>query len=275
MTHVRAMTFNVRQMDGEDGPQVWEHRKDVLVETIRLHRPALLGTQEIFAEQSAYILRHIPTLQCFGSGRYGDSRDKHNSIFYDREQFSLLTSGEIWISRTPEVPGSSAWDIPRPRMITWGILRDSEGSELFVMNTHFPYGRAADEARRQTARLIREKLATIPEDMPVLLTGDFNAQAGEEIYTSLTGELRDSWTTAAIRTGPEETVHGFGRFKGGRIDWILHRNMGDVRTAETITHTMNGLYPSDHYPVCAEFDYGTRGPSGTGNRGLLRVHNSQ
>ena len=81
MTHVRAMTFNVRQMDGEDGPQVWEHRKDVLVETIRLHRPALLGTQEIFAEQSAYILRHIPTLQCFGSGRYGDSRDKHNSIF--------------------------------------------------------------------------------------------------------------------------------------------------------------------------------------------------
>jgi endonuclease/exonuclease/phosphatase family metal-dependent hydrolase len=259
MSRLRVMTFNVRQMDGEDGSQSWEHRKDVLVETIRRYQPALLGTQEIFAEQSAYILEHIPTLRCFGLGRYGDSRDKHNSIFYDQDRFSLLTCGEIWISRTPDVPGSLDWNIPRPRMISWGMLRDHEGGELFAMNTHLPYGRTADEARRQTARLIREKLATLPKELPVLLTGDFNAPAGEEIYTSLTEDLRDSWKTAAIRSGPEETVHGFGRFKGGRIDWILYRNIGDVLTAETITYTMNGLYPSDHYPVCAKFDRGMPG----------------
>jgi hypothetical protein len=33
--------------------------------------------------------------------------------------------------------------------------------------------------------------------------------------------------------------------------------MGDVLTAETVTFTMQGLYPSDHYPVCAEFSVGS------------------
>jgi endonuclease/exonuclease/phosphatase family metal-dependent hydrolase len=257
MSIIKAMTFNVRQMDGDDGAQSWEHRKSALVETIRLHAPALLGTQEIFAEQSAYILQHIPALRCFGRGRFGDDRDKHNSIFYDHSRYSLLTSGEIWISKTPEIPGSSDWDIPRPRMITWGMLSDDGGSPILVMNTHFPYGRYADEARRQTARLVREKLAALPERLPVVLMGDFNAPAGEEVYALLTERLCDSWKAATRRIGPEETVHGFGRFKGGRIDWILHRNMGDVLTAETVTFTMQGLYPSDHYPVCAEFSVGS------------------
>ena len=101
--------------------------------------------------------------------------------------------------------------------------------------------------------LIREKLATLPGSLPVLLMGDFNARAGEEIYGLLAEELSDSWKMAAIRTGPEETVHGFGKFKGGRIDWILNRGMGDVLSAETVTYTMDGIYPSDHYPVCVEF----------------------
>src|ERR1700744_2030817 len=84
MTNLRVMTFNVRQMDGEDGSQSWEYRKDVLIDTLRLHPPALLGTQEIFTEQSAYLLQHLPLLACFGRGRYGDARDKHNCIFYNR-----------------------------------------------------------------------------------------------------------------------------------------------------------------------------------------------
>lgn len=248
------MTFNVRQMDGDDGDHAWEKRKDILVETILLHQPHLLATQEIFAEQAAYILRHCPGLSCFGRGRYGDDHDKHNSIFYDREQLFLLDCGEVWFSQTPEVPGSSDWGISRPRMITWGLLRALDGHEIFTMSTHFPYGRNAGAARLQAARLVLEKLATLPPTLPVLLSGDFNAQAGEEVYQTLTSKLQDAWTTAETRVGPEGTVHGFGRFVGGRIDWILSRNAGRVLSAQTVTYTARGLYPSDHYPVCATFE---------------------
>jgi endonuclease/exonuclease/phosphatase family metal-dependent hydrolase len=252
---VRVMTFNVRQMDGEDGPQSWAHRKDILIETIRSRQPDLLGTQEIFAEQAAYILEQIPSLTCFGRGRYGDDRDKHNSIFYNRNMFSLVDSGEIWISLTPDIPGSSDWGIPRPRMITWGLLNNKNDRNLFVLNTHFPYGRDADEARRHTARLIIEKISTLPRYLPVLLTGDFNAAANQEIYALLTGDLQDAWTEAEVRSGPEGTVHGFGRFEGGRIDWVLYRNMGSVLSIETVCDTVDGLYPSDHFPVSTELKW--------------------
>jgi hypothetical protein len=53
-------------------------------------------------------------------------------------------------------------------MITWALLSNRSGQELFVLNTHFPYGRDADEARPQTTRLILDKLATLPKGLPVL-----------------------------------------------------------------------------------------------------------
>lgn len=257
---LRVMTFNVRQMDGDDGAQAWEHRRELLAETIAICLPAILGTQETFPEQTEFILSRIPEFDCFGRGRYGDNRDKHNKIFFDRRRFSLAGSGELWFSRTPSVPGSSDWEIPRPRMVTWGRLRQADGAEILALNTHLPYGRNAAEARRESALLVLEQVAALPSHLPLFLMGDFNAPANGEVYGLLTGALDDAWKTAAEKAGPEGTVHGFGRIAGRiergierRIDWILHRHAGRTLKAETVTHTANGLYPSDHYPVVASF----------------------
>ena len=251
---LRVMTCNVRQMDGDDGVHNWEFRKNLLAETIRLHLPHLLGTQEIFPEQTAFLLEKIPEYHCFGRGRFGDNRDKHNKIFFDHRRFALIESGEFWFSRTPAVPGSSDWEIPRPRMVTWGRLRQSGGSDVLILNTHLPYGRAAGEARRESALVVLQQIAALPLDLPLFLTGDFNSPADGEIYQLLTGELNDAWKTADQTLGPEGTVHGFGRIANSRrIDWILHRNVGRTLSSETVSHTADGLYPSDHYPVAATF----------------------
>jgi endonuclease/exonuclease/phosphatase family metal-dependent hydrolase len=251
---LRIMTFNVLQMDVEDPAHAWEKRRDLLVETIENSSPALLGAQEIHAEQAAFVLDRIPRLGCFGRGRFGDDRDKHNTIFYDKQRFSLVDCGEKWFSRTPDTPGSSDWEIPRPRMVTWGRLRSTAGSDILMLNTHMPYGRGADEARRQSALVLLNTIAALPMDLPLFLTGDFNAPADGEVYSMLTEKLDDAWITAHETRGPEGTLHGFGRFKETRrIDWIFHRNTEQTLEAETITHTARGFYPSDHYPVCATF----------------------
>ena len=251
---LRVMTFNVLQMDVEDEAHAWERRRDLLVETILMHSPALLGTQEIHAEQTAFILDRIPAFGCFGRGRFGDECDKHNKIFFDRRRRLLIECGDLWFSETPEIPGSSDWGIPRPRMVTWGKLRATSGHEILIMNTHLPYGRNADEARRQSTQVLLRKIQELPQHLPLFLTGDFNAPEGGEVYRMLTETLADAWITANERVGPEGTFHGFGKFKGTRrLDWILHRNAGQTLTAETVAHTANGLYPSDHYPVCATF----------------------
>jgi hypothetical protein len=211
-------------------------------------------TQEIHTEQAAFILDRIPTFGCFGRGRFGDERDKHNMIFFDRQRFSLIDCGEKWFSRTPDAPGSSDWEIPRPRMVTWGRLRPTEGSDILMLNTHLPYGRGADEARRESTLVLLHTIANLPVDLPLFLTGDFNAPADGEVYSMLKEKLDDAWITAHETRGPEGTLHGFGRFNGTRrIDWIFHRDTGQTLEAETITHSARGLYPSDHYPVCATF----------------------
>jgi len=109
---LRVMTFNVLQMDVEDEAHAWERRRDLLVETILMHSPALLGTQEIHAEQTAFILDRIPAFGCFGRGRFGDECDKHNKIFFDRRRLLLIECGDLWFSETPEIPGSSDWGFP-------------------------------------------------------------------------------------------------------------------------------------------------------------------
>lgn len=254
ITTLRVMTFNVRQLDGDDGEHGWEGRRDAVVRTIASRRPDLMGTQEIHREQAGYLLSHLPDYAVFGRGRYGDTRDKHNQVFYDRNRLVLVESGETWFSTTPDVPGSCDWGIPKPRMITWGRLRDPEGAEIAVLNTHLPYGRGADHARREAARLIREQLLRFPLRLPAVVMGDFNAPAGGEIYQRLTVDLEDAWIAAKRVSGPEGTFHGFGRFPGGqRIDWILYRRLSRVHQAETVTDAPLGVYPSDHYPVCATF----------------------
>jgi len=251
---LRVMSFNVLQMDGGGELHSWDKRKNLLAETIQLHVPDLLGTQEIFSEQSAFLLDKIPALQCFGSGRFGDQRDKHNSIFYNRHKFVLVDSGDLWFSRTPKIPGSSDWGIPSPRMVTWGRLHAIAGSDILILNTHLPYGREADEARRQAALVVLQTIASLPFDLPLFLTGDFNASADGEIHDLLTATLSDAWSTAAETCGPVGTFHGFGRLKGDRrMDWILHRNTAKTLNAETVVHLDGNLYPSDHYPVCATF----------------------
>jgi endonuclease/exonuclease/phosphatase family metal-dependent hydrolase len=146
------------------------------------------------------------------------------------------------------------WEISSPRMVTWGRLREVSGREILMLNTHMPYGRNADEARRQATQVVLCKIAELPPDLPLFVTGDFNAPAEGEMHSQLTTGLEDAWKSARETRGPEGTLHGFGTMtRSRRIDWILHRNAGQTLQAETIQHTANGLYPSDHYPVSATF----------------------
>lgn len=256
---LRVMTVNVRQLDADDGPDCWQLRRDLLVDTILAKDPDVIGTQELFQRQAEYIERRAPHYAWFGAGRFGDHRDKHVGIFYRKDVLGLLRHGNLWLSETPEVPGSSSWDIIRPRQLTWGIF-DTDAIGCFCLfNTHFPYRGVEEEARRQAALLIRKCLAAVHSAMPAIVTADFNSAADGEIHDLLSIDLRDAWCEAMVRTGPPGTLNCFGRGQSDRrIDWILYRGPWRVLEAETVVTTRDGRYPSDHFPVVATFDLARR-----------------
>jgi len=246
-----VMTFNVRQPDLDDGANSWKNRRDFLVETIRNANPDLIGVQELFTIQADHILKHAPHYSWFGTGRFGDQRDKHVGIFYRTNSLRLLADGDFWLSDTPEVPGSSSWDIIRPRQVTWGQFEMVSGERFHHFNTHFPYRRVEQEARRRTAALLLCRMKTLA---PAVLTADFNSPASGEIYQMLTEDFLDVWHAAQCRRGPAGTLNAFGTCNDERrIDWILYRGAWKVLEAATIPAVRDGLYASDHFPVLARF----------------------
>jgi endonuclease/exonuclease/phosphatase family metal-dependent hydrolase len=252
---LRVMSINVRQPDREDGANDWEYRKDLLLETILDCRPDVIGAQELFLLQAEFLTGGAPQYAWFGTGRFGDCRDKHVGIFYRRDAVQPLDRGDFWLSEKPELPGSSSWEIIRPRQVTWGLFETAWSTRFHMFNTHFPYRKVEQKARWKTAELILARIGALDPALPVILTADFNSPARGEIHELLTGCLWDAWLEAPRRNGPEGTLNGFGKLSvDRRIDWILFRTPWKVREVETVAWNRDGVYPSDHYPVVAEFE---------------------
>lgn len=247
---LRVMSFNVRLPVASDGENRWEARRALMVETLRRTHPDLIGTQELFGSQGDALTEALPGYAWFGRGRRGGhGDDEHMGVFYRKDAFRLIESGDFWFSDTPEVVGSISWGNLYPRMVTWGLFESRRDRKRFYLfNTHFPYRDEDAAVRLRCARLLLERIRALPEQVPVIVTGDFNTGDDSDVHALLAEQLDDVWRQAAHRRGPEGTFHGFAGQPQRRIDWILVRGM-TIRSAETVTKHRGARYPSDHFPV--------------------------
>lgn len=252
---LRVLSFNVRYANPQDGPNIWENRRELFMRTVREANPDLMGTQELLKSQGDDIARALPEFSWFGVGRRGDSSDEHMGVFYRKDRLELLASGNFWLSETPEIPGSSNWNMSLPRMVTWGKFKTKTGTEFLFLNTHFPHRGNDEPARQMNARVIANRISIYPQSLPIVITGDFNTNGGGETWKLLAPPMRDAWLEAPKKSGPEGTFHGFsGKPGDARIDWILFRAPWKAREAHAITAHEGALYPSDHFPVLAVFE---------------------
>ena len=258
---LRVMTFNVRYGEADDGINAWPRRRDLMVRVIRQEHPDILGTQELLSPQGEYKQKHQRGYRWYGMGRNGNEINKngneHMGVFYDQARLEVLESGNFWLSETPDKPGSIGAGLLMPRMVTWAKFRERRsGKQFYYYDTHFPYrdGKEAEATRERCAEQIRQRLAKLPASVPVILTGDFNTTPDSRTHTSLTEALRDARATAPRREGPDATFHDFTGQATRRIDWILYRGVKaeDVRT---VTTHDGKVYPSDHFPVVADFSW--------------------
>ncbi|QDX26559.1 endonuclease/exonuclease/phosphatase family protein [Sphingomonas suaedae] len=251
--HLRVMSFNVRLPMDSDGPNRWDARRDLFVETIRSAAPDIIGTQELWKIQGEWIMAKLPGFAWFGVGRRGGDSDEHMGVFYRSDRLRVIERGDFWLSDTPTQPGSISWGHPHPRMATWGLFETvPEGERFWFINTHFPHRPESEAARQKAATQIAAWVAARPSGDPVVLTGDFNTIPDSVPHRILSATLADAWLTAAERAGSEGTSHGFSGVARRRIDWIMARGLEPVRV-RTIDRGEDGLWPSDHFPVVAEY----------------------
>ncbi|HEX4612713.1 MAG TPA: endonuclease/exonuclease/phosphatase family protein [Urbifossiella sp.] len=260
---VRVMSFNIRYGTARDGENHWDRRKEFLAATVTAFGPDLLGTQETLAAQRDYLAGKLSGYAAFGVGRDdGKEAGEMAALFYRTARFEKAASGHVWLSETPDVPGSKGWDAALPRIATWVKLTDRtapDGPPVLFLNAHLDH--KGTKARRESARLIRAKALELGRGCRVVVTGDFNAGEGSDPYAALfgpaadrPGPLVDTFRVAHPARGKTEgTFNNFDpRATGGdRIDWIAVSRDWEVREAGIDRTTKDGRAPSDHFPVTA------------------------
>jgi endonuclease/exonuclease/phosphatase family metal-dependent hydrolase len=263
---LKMMTYNLKFASPDYEPS-WKVRRDMQVDMIRKYNPDIIGTQEGLKEQIDYLADHLPEYVVIGEGRKGGDDDEHMAIFFKRDKFRLREMHSFQLSETPEIIGSGPE--VNPRMVTWArfaiINRPAEGEEspypqdyrghwentleFYVFNTHFFNG-PMPLARLNASRLILERINDLnrfgewTDERPILLMGDFNCRPGSEPYNLLVGDKNS--------TNPDFLKNSFEDVN--KIDWILYKGQLKVLKYEEVDYNVNGVYPSDHKPICVEFE---------------------
>jgi len=258
---LRVMSFNIRYDNPADGEDAWSKRRAKVASMIRFHGADVVGLQEALRNQIADLEAALPHFGWFGTGRSAERDGEHCAIFFRRDRMEVLAESTFWLSETPEVAGSRAWDAALPRIVTWGKLRDRRtGAVLHFFNTHFDH--RGETARRESARLLLQMVAEIAgKEGPVVVTGDFNATPESEPYRILTtggGALVDALHASRCpHHGPTSSWNAFEAIEPGRrIDFILVRPPVEVRQHGILSDTFDGRFPSDHLPALAEVSIG-------------------
>ncbi len=263
---IRVLTYNVRYANRGDGEDRWENRRETVLATVA--GSDLVGLQEVLASQQDDIERATEGWQWAAVGRDdGLRRGEMVPVGWRAQALSAVEQGAFWLSEHPERVGRAGWDAALPRIATWVRLVRREASgvtgsppTLLVVNTHFDH--RGEEARRQSALLLRRWVAEHRGESDVLVIGDFNAMIGSPpLHALLSDDSSEHPLFADARDhagkpdpGPDSTWNGFSRIKpGARIDHILFQGSRlRVLAYETLDpRTPSGRFASDHLPVTA------------------------
>lgn len=255
--NIRIITYNIRYNNPGDGINAWPNRSQQVAALLEFHQADIFGLQEALIGQIQDINKQLPHMKWVGVGRDdGKEAGEFSPLFYNSKKFKALKSGWFWLSQTPEKPGLG-WDAACNRICTWLLLEaDKKDQQFMVFNTHFDH--QGTKARTESAKLILQKIKELNRDnLPVILTGDFNLTPEQEPISVITKELKDSRSISKDAPyGPAGTFNGF-KFDSPlkeRIDYVFVNNLVEVKQYGVLSDSKDQRYPSDHLPVFVNFE---------------------
>ena len=152
---------------------------------------------------------------------------------------------------------SKGWDAALNRICTWAKMKDKQTKKVFYFfNTHFDH--MGKQARKESARLLSDRIAAVSDGYPVMCTGDFNSGDGSEPVEIIKERLKDAEKVSL--TKPYVPGWSFTEFsvavpeklmKNGKIDFLFVNDLVVVQKFGILTDSDGKNHPSDHFPVFA------------------------
>lgn len=247
---VSVMSLNIRFGLADTGEHGWENRKPGFAALFDQYRPDFIGMQEVNGFQAAFFSGLLSDYHAIGKRTPAPAGWQDVLIFYHKS-WKCRDCDRFFLSDTPDVPSrmpDSRW----PRQCVMGAF-EKEGLRMVCVNTHFDFD-APVQVKSAAILLARLEKFSGPA-LPALLTGDFNAGPGSDCHRAFTDPDRLARPFSDPFDGDNSgTFHKFtGDPVSDRIDWILSRGLGKTTERKIITDRFAGIFPSDHFPVYAEF----------------------
>lgn len=237
------MSFNIRNSE------LFDERIGLIFKMIEIYDPDTIGFQEIAIWDTL-----VATLE----DRYGYIIKGSGNIFYKKDKFELLDSAIKYLSDTPDVK-SKFPESSNVRALRYAHLRVKEtGEEFFHVNTHLNH-------QSETARVLQNEVLVslvkeiVPQGMPCIITGDFNANENSVSHKIIldAGFINSSHIADVAEKGA--TFNNYG-LSGAVIDFIFVNPSVGVNYYKACqdrfpTETYPGGYPSDHNPIIIDYEF--------------------
>ena len=239
----------------------WEQRIKYIKEILHTLDYDILGTQELPLNKFNDLSLYLKNYYAFGLARNDKSlKDELSAIFISKKRFNIISEQTFWLSNTPNDIGSKLKLSIYPRICTLALLEDKQTNKhILFANTHLDHllPRTRKNQIKQLINIINEyKGNTNPL---IFITGDFNTT----IKSNAIKYLLDSTLNikSVYNKDTFNTIHFFkGKVNNNSepIDHIFVDNRTTIIDYNIINYDIDGVYPSDHFPVIATINIGDK-----------------
>lgn len=263
-SELRLATYNIHFLDVslggrlDWGPLNWENRRNAVDDIVKSLDADLIAFQEVESyvgddpternDQKDWLSERS---QKFDVAACGDPPVFPNSqpIFYRSARLRLLDEGFEFFSPGDGHLSSISRFAGYPDVVTWARFADrSSGKKIRVYNLHLHFlnSRQRQKSAVQVTNLVRAAQQT---GDTVFVLGDLNARAN-----SPTAEILRSGGLNFVETKGSTFHFNVGLNITSPIDHVLHSASAVAVGASRVIRDRPGrIWPSDHYPVVADF----------------------
>ena len=219
----------------------------------------ILGVQELPLNKYNDLSSYLNKYHAFGLARNDKSlNDELSAIFLLKDRFKIIKEDTFWLSNTPNNKGSKYKLSIFPRICTLALALDTHTNKYILFsNTHLDHLLSSTRKNqiKQLINIINEYKDNY--NPLIFITGDFNTNINSSAIKYL---LNSNLNIKSVYN--KETFNTIHFFKGiintnlEPRDHIFVDNRVNIIDYNIINKDIDGIYPSDHYPVIATINIG-------------------
>lgn len=250
----RIISFNVRYKDDDYGSV--DGRSRLICAAIEQYAPDSFGVQEATQQWLDIFEKNLTDYACVSQMRDDTEGAEANAVYYLKDKYTLLDSGTIWLSDTPDVFGSKYEDSGCARIATWVVLKNNSTGKIYThINTHLDF--QYETVQSAQIKVLKAKIEELKaKGYTIVCTGDFNAQEGSAAYNEMTAFMSDTkYLAKDSDKGATYKDYGLNMFATKPIDFIFVSDGVAVDTYKIIDERIKMMYLSDHSGLCADIKF--------------------